>query len=74
MLAQAPAMSDPGRFRTLMYEAFWLGKQAELTAEERQAQAENTNRTIGTPASQTELAAVEELRARAAKLREEADK
>ena len=70
-------MADPGRWRTLMYEAFWLGKEPELTPEERkereQRRSEEARRMIGAPLAQSELAAMEELRAHAAQLREESD-
>ena len=78
MLSQAPTMADPSRWKTLMYEAFWLGKEPELTPEEQKARREHTAQearaAIGSPVARSDLAAMDELLARAAQLREESDK
>jgi hypothetical protein len=79
MLSQAPLMSDPSRWRTMMYEAFWLGEEPTLTAEERkhqqQRQADDARRAIGAPVGKGKLAEMDALLARAALLRgEQADK
>ena len=77
MLSQAPMMADPARWRTMMYEAFWLGKEPELTPEERrdreQRRSAEARQMIGAPAAQSELAAMQELAERAAQLREGSD-
>ena len=72
-------MSDPTRWRTMMYEAFWLGQEPTLTPEERkqqqQRQADDARRSIGSPVGKGSIAEMDALLARAALLRgEQADK
>jgi hypothetical protein len=78
MLEQAPLMSDAGRWKTMMYEIFWLGQEPKLTAEEqRQAQkrrTEDAKAAIGTPVKDRELEAMNTLLERARQLREEQKK
>lgn len=68
-------MSDPGRWRTMMYEAFWLGKEPTLTAEEQRRMAERkvdeAKRSIGAPRTKGELDSMQTLLQRAKQLRGE---
>ena len=75
MMESAPLMSDPGRWRTMMYEAFWLGKEPTLTAEEQKRMAERkveeARRSIGSPRTKGELDSMQALMERAKRLRGE---
>jgi hypothetical protein len=75
MLDQMPMMAEPGRWRTMLYEVFWLGKEPTLTAEERKAAAqrktEETRKMIGTPLKRSELDAMQAMIQRAQELRGE---
>jgi hypothetical protein len=64
-------MAEPSRYREVMYDLFFLGKEPTLTPEERKrVQAKNKGAKGGAP-TQSELAALQALRDRAAKLREQ---
>ena len=78
MMEQAPLMADAGRWRTMMYEIFWLGQEPKLTPEEQkqaqQRRAQDAKEAIGTPVKDRELQAMNALLERARQLREEQKK
>lgn len=78
MMEQAPLMSDSGRWKTMMYEIFWLGQEPKLTAEEQkqaqQRRSEDAKAAIGTPVKDRELDQMNALLERARQLREEQKK
>jgi hypothetical protein len=73
ILEQAPLMSDPVRWRKAMHDALWLGKEPELTAEERRAaakhEADEARKAIGTPVGAGSLEEMKALMQRASDLR-----
>lgn len=70
-------MADPGRWKTMMYEAFWLGKEPTLTPEEQKALRERgkgggpDGQHITQKPTSKELDAMKALAQRAAELRGE---
>ena len=65
----APLMADPARYRKVMYDLFFEGRQPELTAEEKQRLAKQPRRRGGGAPSRQELDALEALRLKASQLR-----
>jgi hypothetical protein len=68
-------MADPARYRKVMYDLFFEGRQPELTAEEKERLAKRHQpRASGGAPSRTEMDALAALRAKASQLRDGPDK
>ena len=67
-------MSDGRRYREIMYEVFWLGKEPTLTAEERKRSTGGKGKgkaPKASGASQADLEALRQMREAAERLRGE---
>ena len=70
-------MADPTRYRKVMYDLFFEGKQPELTPEEKERLAKRPSkggRGSGGAPSRSEMDALEALRLRASQLRDDPQK
>jgi hypothetical protein len=73
MIDAAPVMSDGRRYREIMYEVFWLGKEPTLTPEERKRASGGKGAKAPKPTgfSPGDLDTLREMRERAEQLRGE---